>query len=540
MERSKLLHSVILVWLLSALHLSAQDHRFMVFFQDKNSSFNIENPADFLSVRAIERRAKQNIAITEQDLPISQDYITALEGEGAKVWFVTKWLNGALIQADSSILTNISALPFVSLIEFVAPGELKAQNVIGLQLKNQSITQGRAQSTEIQNTLLGIDQMQQEGITGEGMLIAVLDGGFMGVNQTQPFEHLIANNQLVTTFDYVGNSTDVFRYADHGTKVLSVIAAISSGVFTGSAINAEYILCVTEDVSSEYRVEEYNWLFAAELSDSAGVDIINTSLGYSIFDDPNMNYTVEDLEGSISVISNAASIAASKGMVLIVSAGNAGNSSWQSITAPADAHDILSVGAITEDSIKASFSSTGPSADGRIKPDVVALGVKTAVINRNGNMVFNNGTSFSAPQIAGLAAGVWQSNPEFNYLQVIESIKNSGHLAQSPDNQTGHGIPHYLRAKKLVLSVDEPLTKGFFKLYPNPLDSRLYMLSEIPLPTATFFMHNISGQKILENQLFNIPASVAIPVDLPLLPSGIYLVTVLSTDHASTFRLIKE
>jgi hypothetical protein len=171
---------------------------------------------------------------------------------------------------------------------------------------------------------------------------------------------------------------------------------------------------------------------------------------------------------------------------------------------------------------------------------VVALGVKTAVINRNGNMVFNNGTSFSAPQIAGLAAGVWQSNPEFNYLQVIESIKNSGHLAQSPDNQTGHGIPNYLRTKKLVLSVDEPMTKGFFKLYPNPLDSRLYMLSEIPLTTATIFMHNISGQKILENQLFNIPASVAIPVDLPLLPSGIYLVTVLSTNHASTFRLIKE
>ncbi len=512
----------------------------MVFFQDKNSSFNIENPADFLSVRAIERRTRQNIGITEQDLPINRDYITALEGEGAKVWFNTKWLNGVLIQADSSILTNISALPFVSSIEFVAPGALKAQNNTGLHKKNQSTAQGRAQSTEIQNTLLGIDQMQQEGITGEGMLIAVLDGGFMGVNQTQPFEHLIANNQLVTTFDYVGNSTDVFRYADHGTKVLSVIAAISSGVFIGSAINAEYILCVTEDVSSEYRVEEYNWLFAAELADSAGVDIINTSLGYSIFDDPNMNYTVEDLDGSISVISNAASIASSKGMVLTVSAGNAGNSPWKTLTAPADALDVLAVGAITEDSIKASFSSTGPSADGRIKPDVVALGVKTAVINRNGNMVFNNGTSFSAPQIAGLAAGVWQSNPEFNYLQVIESIKNSGHLAQSPDNQTGHGIPNYLRTKKLVLSVDEPMTKGFFKLYPNPLDSKLYMLSEIPLPTATFFMHNILGQKILENQLFNIPASVAIPVDLPLLPSGIYLVTVLSTDHASTFRLIKE
>lgn len=540
MERSKLLQSVILVWLLSALHLSAQDHRFMVFFQDKNSSFNIENPADFLSVRAIERRTRQNIGITEQDLPINRDYITALEGEGAKVWFNTKWLNGVLIQADSSILTNISALPFVSSIEFVAPGALKAQNKTGLHKKNQSTAQGRAQSTEIQNMLLGIDLMQQEGVTGAGILIAVFDGGFLGVDQTQPFDHIMTNDQLITTFDFVGSSSNVFRYNDHGTKVLSVIGANNSGTFIGSAFDADFILCVTEDVSSEYRVEEYNWLFAAELADSAGVDIISTSLGYTVFDEPNMNYTVGDLDGSTSVISNAASIAASKGMVLTVSAGNAGNSSWQTITAPADALDVLTVGAIKADSTKASFSSTGPSADGRIKPDVVALGVNTAVINRNGNMVFNNGTSFSAPQIAGLAAGVWQSNPEFNYLQVIKSIKNSGHLAQNPNNQTGHGIPNYIGAKQLVLTVIDPMTKGFFKLYPNPLGNRLYMLSEISLPTVTFFIHNISGQKIVENQLFNIPASAAIPVDLPLLPSGIYLVTVLSTDHASTFRLLKE
>jgi len=422
----------------------------------------------------------------------------------------------------------------------VAPGELKAQNGAELHKKNQSTLLGRAQSTEIQNKLLGIDIMQQEGVTGEGMLIAVFDGGFLGVDQTQPFDHLVINDQLITTFDFVGSSSNVFRYDDHGTKVLSVIAANNPGVFTGSVFDANFILCVTEDVSSEYRVEEYNWLFAAELADSAGVDIINTSLGYSVFDEPNMNYSVEDLDGSTTVISNAASIAASKGMVLTISAGNAGSSNWQSITAPADALDVLSVGAIKNDSTKALFSSTGPSADGRIKPDVVALGVNTAVINRNGNMVFNNGTSFSAPQIAGLAAGVWQSSPEFNYLQVIESIKNSGHLAQNPDNQTGHGIPNYLGAKELVLSVDDPMTRGFLKLYPNPLGNRLYILSEISLPTATFFMHNISGQKILENQLFNIPASTEISMNIPLLSPGVYLVTILSVDHSGTFRLIKH
>ena len=531
---------VIWVWFLSAFQLNAQDHRFMVFFQDKNSSFSIDNPAEFLSTRAIERRTKQGINITEEDLPVNTSYITSIEDLGVTVWYATKWLNGALIQTDSSRLVEITALPFVSSIEFVAPNGLKPENNKSLQKKNQFDAQGRTQSTETQNMLLGIDLMQQEGITGEGMLIAVLDGGFLGVDQTQPFEHLVANNQIISAYDYVGNSTDVYRYGDHGTKVLSVLAANSSGVFTGSVFNANFILCVTEDVFSEYRVEEYNWLFAAEMADSAGVDIISTSLGYNIFDDPSMNYNVQDLDGSTAINSKAASIAARKGMVITASAGNTGNSPWKTLTSPADALNILAVGAIKVDSSKASFSATGPSADGRIKPDVVALGVNTALINRNGNIVFNNGTSFSSPQIAGLAAGVWLSNPDFDYLQVIESIRNSGHLAQNPDNQTGHGIPNYIRAKKLVLSVDDPMTKGFFKLYPNPLGNRLYMVSEIPLSTATFFIHNISGHKVHEYQLFNIPGSTEISLSLPNLSSGVYLVTVLSTDHSGTFRLIKE
>ncbi len=343
---------LILGFFLSGLKLNAQDHRFMVFFQDKSSSFSIDNPLEFLSTRAIERRSKQNISITEQDLPINQDYISSLEDQGAKVWFSTKWLNGVLIQVDSSKLTDLGSLSFVSSIEYVAPGALKPQIKSDLVQKNQSTVKGRTQSTEIQNMLLGIDAMHQEGITGKDMLIAVFDGGFVGVENTQPFEHIISNNQLITTYDFVGNSSNVFRYDDHGTKVLSVIGANNQGIFTGSAFEANYILCVTEDVSSEYRVEEYNWLFAAEMADSSGVDIINTSLGYNLFDDPVMNYQKEDLDGSTSVISIAASIAATKGMVLTISAGNSGNSSWKTITPPADALDVLVVGAISVDHLK--------------------------------------------------------------------------------------------------------------------------------------------------------------------------------------------
>jgi subtilisin family serine protease len=225
---------------------------------------------------------------------------------------------------------------------------------------------------------------------------------------------------------------------------------------------------------------------------------------------------------------------------LTVSAGNEGNSSWQTITAPADVADILTVGAIAEDSIKASFSSVGPTWDGRIKPDVVALGVKTAVINRNGNMVFNNGTSFAAPQIAALASGIWQANPEFTYLEVVEAIRDAGHQSQNANDQTGYGIPNYLGTKELVLATNEPEDQWFLKLYPNPVTNKLYILTEVPLSTITLFIHNIKGQKYLEYRKDNIPALTELFMDLPSIPGGIYLLTALTEDSAGTYRLIKE
>lgn len=512
----------------------------MVFFQDKDNSFSIENPAEFLSQRAIDRRARQNIQITVEDLPVNSDYLASLESLNVLVQYPTKWLNGALIQTDSSKLGDIEALPFVTSIELVAAGPLKSVNRNAYKVKNGT-ENGRIQSTEVQNHLLGIDVMQQDGNTGQELLIGVFDGGFMGVDQIPAFSHLFQNNQVVMVYDFVGKSPNIYRYADHGTKVLSLIAADDPGMFSGSAVDADFILCVTEDVSGENRVEEYNWLFAAELADSAGVDIITTSLGYHLFDDPRMDYQLQDMDGVTAAISKAAGKAATKGIVLVISAGNEGNSSWKTITAPADVEEAITVGAIDEDTVKASFSSTGPTADGRIKPDVVALGARTAVINRNGNVVFNNGTSFAAPQIAGLAAGVWQSNPEYNYLEVLEAIRQAGHLSQEANNQLGYGLPHYAAARKLVLTIDDPPEdERFLKLYPNPVENRLYLLSETPISSLTLFIHNIQGQKYLENQLNNIPALSEQAIELPLLPGGIYIVTALTEDTADSYRLIKQ
>jgi subtilisin family serine protease len=456
------------------------------------------------------------------------------------VWYPTRWLNGALIETDSSKLSEIRDLPFVNNIEYVAPGPLRPQNIGQIQQKNAVLANGRVQSTELQNHLLGVDHMVLDGNTGAGIIIGVFDGGFQGVDQVSSFSHFTTNDQLKAAFDFVGNSPNVFRYDDHGTKALSVLGGNTPGLFTGSAVDADYILSVTEDVSSEYRIEEYNWLFAAEMADSVGVDIITTSLGYSDFDDSAMNYQPEDLDGTTTAISRAGTIAASKGIVLIFSAGNEGNSSWRTITAPADVKDAIAVGAIRNDSTKASFSSTGPTADGRIKPDVVALGVNTAVINRNGNVVFNNGTSFSGPQIAGLAAGVWQANPEYTYLEVIEAIRDSSHMLQDPNNQTGYGIPFYPNAKKLVLSVESSEDAQFIQLFPNPMGDHLYLLSQTSLRETSIFIHNTSGQALFENRLSYVSANTPYRIDIPNLASGVYLVTVLAPEGAETFRLIRE
>ncbi len=523
------------------LNLPAQDHRFMVFFSDKGTVYSLEEPLEFLSQRAVDRRVRQGVSLIEQDLPVNPIYIQGLRDLGVNVWYSTKWFNGVLVETDSAQLTTIQSLSYVTGVEHVAPGPLMPQTgkVKSFKHKKRQVSGSRTQSTDFQNHILGIDEMHNSGFKGEGMLIAVFDGGFEGVNNAPAFQHLITGNRVQFAYDFVGNSSNVYRYDDHGTRALSVIGGNESGVFTGGAYEADFVLCVTEDVFSEYRVEEYNWAFAAEAADSAGVDIINTSLGYNIFDDARMNYTTDDLDGQTTVISQAASIAATKGMVLTMSAGNSGNVLWQKITAPADALDVLAVGAINSDSTKASFSSFGPSADQRIKPDVVALGVSTALINSNGTLVFNNGTSFSAPQVASLVAGFWQNNPELNYRQVIASIKNSGDQALNPDIEKGSGIPNFIRAGQVILELDEDRLQKAVTLFPNPLGQYLFLVSKQPISEAWLTMHSITGQGVVESKLSNIKANQKIPVDLPALDPGVYIVTLRSDRHTQSFRLIK-
>lgn len=459
-------------------YLQAQElNRYMVFFKDKEqNTFSVDEPHEFLSPRAIARREQQQIALTEMDLPVSQPYVHSVKETGASVFYQSRWFNGLLVEATEAGIETVKALPEVLDVQFIAPGSKLNARKAAADKKAGKLKESAPTPASAQNTLMGVPQMQEAGFTGEGKLIAVLDGGFSRVDELPYFNHLFEGSRLHGQWDFTSFSQDVFRYTGHGTKALSTISAIDSSAFIGTAPLAGILLAVTEDVGSEYVIEEYNWLLAAEWADSAGADVISASLGYNSFDDVSMNYSYQDLDGATTVSARAASMAAERGMVVVVSAGNSGNNSWKYIVSPADARNVLAVGAIKENGEIAGFSSLGPSADGRIKPDVVAMGQHTLVADLAGGFTHGNGTSYAAPQVAGFAAALWQAFPEFTSLQIRELIMQSGHKASLPDTIYGWGKPFFPSIQSRVLSVEAAPGENELKIYPNPLmESQLFV-----------------------------------------------------------------
>ena len=446
--------------------LLAQVNRHMVFFTDKaGTPFNTAAPENFLSERAIQRRTNQDIIVIEQDLPIVPGYVDQVKNTGATVLYMTKWMNGVLVEATDVQMAAVSALSFVSSVEYVAPGGRPASGKVKSSGKIKD-TSGVAAATDVQLSMLGIDNFHATGFHGEGMLIAICDAGFPSVNSTQPFQHLFTDARFdaATSYNFVSGNTNVFTRNSHGTNVLSIIGGYDPGNYTGGAYKAKFIAFITEDVDTEYRVEEYNWLFAAERADSAGVDVINTSLGYNTFDDSNMDYTQSDMDGGTTAITRAATIASAKGMVVVVSAGNEGAKPWGIITSPADSEHVLAVGSVNASGVRASSSSVGPTADGRVKPDVAAMGVSTSVISTDGTIVTGGGTSFAAPLIASLAALVWQQHPTLTVTEVRDSIRIHGSQYLNPDNFLGYGIPYF----DVITAVDPSLETNLVSIYPNP------------------------------------------------------------------------
>jgi len=399
-----------------------------VGFQDKGGqSITNFSYTDLLSPRAIERREKQNIPLDYSDLPVNAYYVTALKDLGFKVLNKSKWFNGVTVSYTGGNVDALWSLPFIQQIDtlqlFIDFSDVR--NTSKFDDIDFEYNYG---NTSNQIEMIGGINLHEQGFQGQGMHIAVFDSGFRNANTIDAFSHLHANNQILGTWDYVDREFSVYEDNYHGMSVLSTMGGYVEGEFLGTAPKASYWLLRTEDVSAETLIEEYNWAVAAEFADSVGVDIINSSLGYTTFDIESQSHTYNDMDGQTTVITRAATMASRKGIIVCNSAGNSGNKSWKYIGAPADADSILSVGSVNQDSEVSSFSSFGPTSDGRIKPSVSAQGGNTTVITSNNTIATSNGTSFSSPVIAGMTACLWQAHDDKSNIEIIDAIIRSAHL----------------------------------------------------------------------------------------------------------------
>ena len=548
---------VIILFFISSFDLFAETNRYMVFLTDKEqSSYSIDNPITFLSQRAIDRRAKSGVEITVEDLPVNESYIEKIRDLGCDVYFQSRWLNALLVQTDHSLVSSIEQLSFVDSVQYIAGGSRLSTTQVPITIPDVFKTPGSVDSdTELQLSLIKADSMHKDGYRGEGMVIAILDSGFPGINEYKMFQHIFDEDRLLGYKDFVTNSGNPFTYTStsgaHGSSVFSTIAMDYGEEVQGVAPGADFVLCVTEDVTSEYRIEEYNWILGAEYADSIGADVINASVGYSFgFSNSSMNYTIDDLDGKTAIVSIGASIAASKGMVVVVSAGNEGNNQWKYITPPGDADGVVVVGSVNMVSEKSSFSSVGPTADGRLKPDVMALGSLTTIFDVNGNpsqannvkIGMGSGTSYAAPQIAGLAAAVWQANPEWTSQEVIEAIKYSSNNSLSPDTALGFGIPNYqLAVTSSTLSILD-VVEDRVHVYPNPFKEGIININIEGLRKEPFLdlrITDLKGAMFFNQRIYPNEQENVLTIEFPKAESGVYLLSVVSRRYNKSVKLIK-
>jgi hypothetical protein len=541
MASIKILSAIVLLWFVPAC-AAAQENRYMVFFEDKDGvPYTTSNPIQFLSQKAIDRRLQQDIDIEERDLPVKADYVQGVRDAGAPTFFTTRWLNGVLIQCDPAVLDSVESLPFVDHIEFVAPlSKLQSGGRRRFDLRTRDNHIGS--ETENQLQMLGIDRMHQAGYRGAGVTIALLDSGFPGVNTGPAFQHVFAEGRFAdsVSYDFVHNTANVFQYDDHGTETFSVMAAEIPDAFTGGANEATFQLFITEDVPTEYRIEEYNWLFAAERADSAGVDIIHSSLGYYDFDDASMNYALMEMDGKTTVVSRAAQWAADRGIVVVTSAGNEGAiPSWRIITAPADALDVLAIGAVGSTLQKTNSSSIGPTADNRIKPDLVALGASVKVVKATGQISTSSGTSLAAPLVTSLVAGILQRYPDLNNKEVISLLKQTSSQANHPDNLLGYGIPNF----QAVVNFQEHIPQTDpFEIFPNPLADDTLTISPFSpdlIDSCDIEIISSHGQVLGRVTARFDWLNRTYKADLSGLASGVYYIRVFTEKRRHTFKLVK-
>jgi hypothetical protein len=513
-----------------------------VYLTDKdNVEESISNPISILTQKAIDRKIAHSILIDERDVPVNESYISQLKLQtGITVMAKSKWFNAVHVRGSKTDIDAISSLLFISYIDFADKSLNNArsnehQNKFELESVSTDFNYGNALN---QIEMFKGDKLHLADYTGTGMTVAVLDAGFPNVHTISAFQRLRDAGNILGTYDFVNRDIDVYTNttSSHGTLVLSDMAGHAQDQFVGTAPDAAYYLFITEDAPNENPVEESYWVEAAERADSLGVNVINTSLGYTTFDNPNYNYSTSDMDGNTTFITRGANIAYEKGMLLINSAGNSGNSSWGIVGAPADAPGVLTVGAVDANGNYASFSSRGDNSQPTQKPDVVAQGQASFVITQNNTITTSNGTSFSSPILAGGAVCLWQALPTLTNEQIMQLIRGSASQHNNPDYYLGYGIPDLeLALANGLLLVDTEESELDLRIYPNPVSDEIQL--NVPVDQkVSIYIFNILGKLVVESYFDNVKSGV----DIFSLSKGIYIAKLQSGNLSNTIKLIKE
>lgn len=525
------------IFLLSVQFSFAQEEDAWIFFKNKpNAQHFLSNPLEMLSQRAIDRRNNQNISFDEKDVPIHSAYYNQIKSvNGIAVLAKSKWLNALHIKGSLNDINSLKQqFSFIEKIEF-ANKTLNNKSVAINYDKSESkfretFTEFNYGEAYNQINMLNGDFIHQKGFTGEGMIIALMDAGYPNVDTLPSFKRLRDNNRILGGYDFVSRDDNFYKGYRHGTLVLSAIAGYKDGIFVGTAPDASFYLFITENTANETPLEESLWVEAAEKADSLGVDVINTSLGYSKFNESKYNYTYEDMDGKTTFISRGANIGSSRGMLIVVSAGNEGLKPWKHITAPADAQGVLSVGAVNANGVLAGFSSRGLTSDGRIKPDVMAQGQGSALLHHETDeLISANGTSFSSPIMAGMLSCLWQAFPNKTAEEIKNIIREVSDRYSNPNADYGYGIPDFKKAFER-LNINEFNGESDISIYPNPASEILYFKG-VKDRGKIISIFDISGKKLLNIE------TTKNEIDISDLPKGIYFI---EFNKKQYFRFIKK
>jgi len=525
--------------LVSFSNFFAQEEAWVYLVDKENVSFALANPAIILTQKAIDRKNRHNVSIDFRDVPVNENYVSQLKSStGITVKAKSKWFNAVHVLGSQTDIEALETLSFVSQIEFVNRS-LNQDKSISLKRGSkfeEVLTTFNYGNAANQIEMFNGDDLHALNYTGDGMTVAILDSGFPGVNTITAFARVRDAGDILGSYDFVNRDADVNTNttSNHGTLVFSDMAGYIEGQFVGTAPDASYYLFITEDATSETPVEESYWVEAAERADSLGVDIINTSLGYSDFDGTKYDYSQSDMNGQTTFITRGANIAFEKGMFLVTSAGNSGN--W-GVTAPADSPNVLSIGAVDASGNYATFSSVGTMYQTSQKPDVVAQGQLSYVITENNVIGAANGTSFSAPILAGGIACLWEALPNKTNAEIMQLVRASASQFNSPDSFLGYGIPDLQAALNTALSIEDIANKtNAIQLYPNPVKDSFWVTLSDGSENYSLRVFNILGRLVLEKQI----AKVDSKIDLSSLKSGMYLISIISKNQSKIFKILKK